>query len=187
MEEVKEHRSPSLFWPIFSTMHELGIAFFSIHLFLAFYFLPDSPGVPPSATAHELFRGFSYVAPPLLVSADREAAAAAAAAAAAGLPVDSTKTTSAADALEDQDSVATVVEIKLDNGGGGDGGGGGNGNNANGSKPKKRLITPAILSVRKGACCVLALYSLADASVIMRQRREDWRRCIFRIPPWRIS
>ena len=23
----------------------------------------DSPGVPPSATAHELFRGFSYVAP----------------------------------------------------------------------------------------------------------------------------
>ncbi len=165
-------------------MHELGIAFFSIHLFLAFHFLPDSPGVPPSATAHELFRGFSYVAPPLLVSADREAAAAAAA---AGLPVDSTKTTSAADALEDQDSVATVVEIKLDNGGGGGGGGGGNGNNANGSKPKKRLITPAILSVRKGACCVLALYSLADASVIMRQRREDWRRCIFRIPPWRIS
>ena len=27
----------------------------------------DSPGVPPSATAHELFRGFSYVAPGLLV------------------------------------------------------------------------------------------------------------------------
>ena len=26
----------------------------------------DSPGVPPSATAHELFRGFSYVAPILL-------------------------------------------------------------------------------------------------------------------------
>ena len=26
----------------------------------------DSPGVPPSATAHELFRGFSYVAPMLL-------------------------------------------------------------------------------------------------------------------------
>jgi len=27
----------------------------------------DSPGVPPSATAHELFRGFSYVAPGLLL------------------------------------------------------------------------------------------------------------------------
>ena len=26
----------------------------------------DSPGIPPSATAHELFRGFSYVAPSLL-------------------------------------------------------------------------------------------------------------------------
>lgn len=26
----------------------------------------DSPGVPPSATAHELFRGFSFVAPCLL-------------------------------------------------------------------------------------------------------------------------
>jgi len=26
----------------------------------------DSPGVPPSATAHELFRGFSYIAPCLL-------------------------------------------------------------------------------------------------------------------------
>ena len=25
----------------------------------------DSPGIPPSATAHELFRGFSYVAPTL--------------------------------------------------------------------------------------------------------------------------
>ena len=25
--------------------------------------IADSPGVPPSATAHELFRGFSYVAP----------------------------------------------------------------------------------------------------------------------------
>ena len=28
--------------------------------------IPDSPGIPPSATAHELFRGFSYVAPSLL-------------------------------------------------------------------------------------------------------------------------
>jgi len=27
----------------------------------------DSPGVPPSATAHELFRGFSYIAPGLLL------------------------------------------------------------------------------------------------------------------------
>lgn len=38
----------------------------------SFFFLlslvPDSPGVPPSATAHELFRGFSYVAPPLIQS-----------------------------------------------------------------------------------------------------------------------
>lgn len=34
-------------------------------------FLPsDSPGVPPSATAHELFRGFSYVAPTLLDDVD---------------------------------------------------------------------------------------------------------------------
>ncbi|XP_060572640.1 ribosomal protein S6 kinase alpha-1-like isoform X2 [Ruditapes philippinarum] len=40
----------------------------------AFYFDPeftsktpkDSPGIPPSATAHELFRGFSFVAPALL-------------------------------------------------------------------------------------------------------------------------
>jgi len=31
------------------------------------HFITDSPGVPPSATAHELFRGFSYVAPGLLV------------------------------------------------------------------------------------------------------------------------
>ncbi|EFN71452.1 Ribosomal protein S6 kinase alpha-3 [Camponotus floridanus] len=30
----------------------------------------DSPGVPPSATAHELFRGFSFVAPCLLTDAD---------------------------------------------------------------------------------------------------------------------
>ena len=31
--------------------------------------MTDSPGVPPSATAHELFRGFSYVAP-MLVEAE---------------------------------------------------------------------------------------------------------------------
>lgn len=30
----------------------------------------DSPGVPPSANAHELFRGFSFVAPCLLADAD---------------------------------------------------------------------------------------------------------------------
>ena len=30
----------------------------------------DSPGIPPSATAHELFRGFSYVAPSLLYVVD---------------------------------------------------------------------------------------------------------------------
>lgn len=29
-------------------------------------FFPDSPGIPASATAHELFRGFSFVAPALL-------------------------------------------------------------------------------------------------------------------------
>ena len=28
--------------------------------------ISDSPGIPPSATAHELFKGFSYVAPTLL-------------------------------------------------------------------------------------------------------------------------
>ena len=34
----------------------------------------DSPGVPPSATAHELFRGFSYVAPSLLDDVDHSTA-----------------------------------------------------------------------------------------------------------------
>ena len=29
-------------------------------------FIIDSPGAPPSATAHELFRGFSYIAPVML-------------------------------------------------------------------------------------------------------------------------
>ena len=33
----------------------------------------DSPGVPPSATAHELFRGFSYVAPCLLLDGSNNA------------------------------------------------------------------------------------------------------------------
>jgi len=36
--------------------------------------LTDSPGVPPSATAHELFRGFSYVAPSLLDDVDHNTA-----------------------------------------------------------------------------------------------------------------
>uniref|UniRef100_A0A1I8FNR0 Non-specific serine/threonine protein kinase n=1 Tax=Macrostomum lignano TaxID=282301 RepID=A0A1I8FNR0_9PLAT len=40
----------------------------------------DSPGVPPSATAHELFRGFSYVAPMLLQQTEQQAGDAAAAA-----------------------------------------------------------------------------------------------------------
>ena len=31
-----------------------------------FFLISDSPGIPPSATAHELFRGFSFVAPALL-------------------------------------------------------------------------------------------------------------------------
>lgn len=30
----------------------------------------DSPGIPPSANAHELFRGFSFVAPCLLDQED---------------------------------------------------------------------------------------------------------------------
>ena len=38
--------------------------------------LADSPGVPPSATAHELFRGFSYVAPSLLDDVDHGTAVA---------------------------------------------------------------------------------------------------------------
>ena len=36
-------------------------------LTLIFFPFSDSPGVPPSATAHELFRGFSYVAPGLIL------------------------------------------------------------------------------------------------------------------------
>lgn len=34
--------------------------------FLKFCICTDSPGIPPSANAHELFRGFSFVAPCLL-------------------------------------------------------------------------------------------------------------------------
>jgi hypothetical protein len=35
-------------------------------LFLLHFSVSDSPGVPPSANAHELFRGFSFIAPCLL-------------------------------------------------------------------------------------------------------------------------
>ena len=36
----------------------------NVHFFVTA--ISDSPGIPPSATAHELFKGFSYVAPTLL-------------------------------------------------------------------------------------------------------------------------
>lgn len=62
--------------------------------------LPDSPGVPPSANAHELFRGFSYVAPTLLLKDEADAA---------GMVVSSL-------GLEDQDSTATVVEVDPETG-----------------------------------------------------------------------
>lgn len=35
-------------------------------MFFSLLFVTDSPGIPPSANAHELFRGFSFVAPCLL-------------------------------------------------------------------------------------------------------------------------
>ncbi len=37
-----------------------------IHSFICPSFLPDSPGVPVSATSKEVFRGFSYVDPTLM-------------------------------------------------------------------------------------------------------------------------
>ena len=40
--------------------------FLSLLIWSKFFLILDSPGIPPSATAHELFRGFSYVAPSLL-------------------------------------------------------------------------------------------------------------------------
>lgn len=58
----------------------------------------DSPGVPPSATAHELFRGFSYVAPMLLLSD-------------AGSLEQSPSDLQPQ--LGDQDSTSTVVEVNL--------------------------------------------------------------------------
>lgn len=43
------------------------MSFLFLMLFISFYYIwIDSPGIPPSATAHELFRGFSFVAPALL-------------------------------------------------------------------------------------------------------------------------
>lgn len=38
------------------------IAFQSNHLLGNLLFFSDSPGIPPSANAHQLFRGFSFVA-----------------------------------------------------------------------------------------------------------------------------
>jgi hypothetical protein len=38
-------------------------------------FTTDSPALPPSPTAHELFRGFSFVAPDVLEQASNEYAA----------------------------------------------------------------------------------------------------------------
>lgn len=35
-------------------------------------YIIDSPGIPPSANAHELFRGFSFVAPCLLDQEDED-------------------------------------------------------------------------------------------------------------------
>ena len=49
-----------------ATQFRLNIPFpHIIHMQMS-HFVPDSPGIPPSATAHELFRGFSFVAPALL-------------------------------------------------------------------------------------------------------------------------
>lgn len=38
------------------------IVFQSNHLLGNLLFFSDSPGIPPSANAHQLFRGFSFVA-----------------------------------------------------------------------------------------------------------------------------
>ena len=58
----------------------------------------DSPGVPPSATAHELFRGFSYVAPTLNTNGSGSASA-------------NANANCNSNNVEDQDSIATVVEV----------------------------------------------------------------------------
>ena len=59
----------------------------------------DSPGVPPSATAHELFRGFSYVAPTLNTNGSGSAISA------------NANANCNSNNVEDQDSIATVVEV----------------------------------------------------------------------------
>ena len=64
----------------------------------------DSPGVPPSATAHELFRGFSYVAPTLNTNGSGSANSAISASINANANCNSNN-------VEDQDSIATVVEV----------------------------------------------------------------------------
>eukprot|EP00095_Tigriopus_kingsejongensis_P002813 maker-scaffold1711_size30404-snap-gene-0.7 protein:Tk02813 transcript:maker-scaffold1711_size30404-snap-gene-0.7-mRNA-1 annotation:"p90 ribosomal s6 kinase" len=60
----------------------------------------DSPGVPPSATAHELFRGFSYVAPTLLLS---DGGSLDSSPLSGGIVLD----------VGDQNSTATVVEVNV--------------------------------------------------------------------------
>ena len=65
----------------------------------------DSPGVPPSATAHELFRGFSYVAPPLIASPHK---------------IDVDNGNNSGDglcAVAGGESTDTVIEVNLRNGG----------------------------------------------------------------------
>lgn len=42
------------------------IRLFDLHKFILTLIHTDSPGVPPSANAHELFRGFSFIASCLL-------------------------------------------------------------------------------------------------------------------------
>lgn len=44
----------------------MSLVFLMFFISFLFFFWTDSPGIPPSATAHELFRGFSFVAPALL-------------------------------------------------------------------------------------------------------------------------
>lgn len=51
----------SLFQKTFLLAFFSGLFEIVFHLICGFC-VADSPGVPPSATAHELFRGFSYVA-----------------------------------------------------------------------------------------------------------------------------
>jgi len=67
----------------------------------------DSPGIPPSATAHELFRGFSYVAPMLLVTENNEGERIAEAAATTS--VDG----GGGGGLADQTSTNTVINARL--------------------------------------------------------------------------